>query len=337
MLYYDLNMQDLVHQLPKEQANIIHPANTPNDIQYSNLDDSTKSVFLKIFDDVIKTIFMYDTKIYGGYVRDYLIRKEIPKDIDVSCANIEYFTNKLKNMLKFSFDIIDDKMPGVGYGCRKLTLIHKHIALPTISMDICTNNIIGSRLDLDVNGLVISKDGSIKFTGDNNLSMFPTVYSNIINKQFTLLRKYTRPAEPRRVFSDLKLHSLLLIEYFRIFSRCMKMLNRGWTIKQSDVNEKLIETFQPFIFKLSKDLIDTPECTICCNNFDMYYVETQCCHQSICVECSLKYVVAHMNKTYIKCPYCIVGDVFGWGTIESSKHNENYPLVSNMDTKTLFK
>lgn len=318
-------------------------------LQYADLDDETKNKFVEIFNDVIQMILSHDAIIYGGCVRDYLLRKEIPKDIDVAHVTVDSFTKKLISALHFSFDIVNEEMKGMTYGCKKLTLKHKHINLPPIEIDVCKSSIVGSRLDMDVNGFIFSKNGSIKFSGDDNLKHFTTVYPNVMNKQFTILRKYTRPAEPRRLINNRKIHSLLLIEYFKIFLRCMKMINRGWVTKQN-----LKDIFFPFIFvqtekehsyrskllspSTSSVVLNYPnECIICCCAYDIYHVETQCCHQKVCVTCSFNHIVSHINDETINCMFCVSGDMYGWGTTPQSNMDLNYPMIKDIETNSFLK
>ena len=151
--------------------------------------------------------------IFGGFVRDYIIRNERPNDIDIRLphndlqAFMENFERRLQS-LGFTTHFLPLQVKG-----HKVSIREHQFELDLV----CKDDFGGGKLvDMDVNNLMISKAGLSQRAGINR--SIEQIVSNILRKRCCI-----------RVRRDIIRTQLA---YYK--QRIQKMINRGWNVINKD-------------------------------------------------------------------------------------------------------
>lgn len=280
-----------------------------------------------LVDSLIDFFFENKCLLFGGCVRDYIISKTkiYPNDFDIGVDNINNIKDEFTNRLGYCYEIsCYDIKKNTTVIHSNMQLIYKYKTkgeLIKFTIDISPKTIIGSNLDIDVNGIYMSDRQSFHLMKIiKNVSLIDII-NKINKKKFTILKTFNPPVGSRtQIGIEKSSHDLL--EFIKIMERTVKMMCRGWKL-----DGDLTATFNPLLIKQIDKSIDETKCNICDTSFKKYEMELNCCKKIICFSCAVNHIKSKYGNSEICCPYCR-GDPFGWKTTKLN-NNANLEFIVN--------
>ena len=261
----------------------------------------------------------------GGWVRDFVIRGEIPNDLDLFVRNIPETVKLIKLILGMTFNVkCEENDDDYNIDRKGVRIVAEHRTLPSandpnkkyiLSIDINDKAFCTTPPDLDVNCLSLS---SQHMTVKNPLSIadLSQIINNIKNKEFVILFKQTKSLISRS--NNIKINSDYVMISIKMQARIAKRLNGGWQIHKinnspTEILKYLRKIFNECVIQYSKD---DGMCALCQEEEfgDKFCCELVCCKNKICFSCAHKHIKARYNNSSIECPYCR-GDPFGMKTL----------------------
>ena len=141
-----------------------HPFFDKESIIYERLNNLSRALF-SMFDLIEERCFKYEGYIYGGYIRDYIVRRILPNDIDMRFYNEETIQTFILDLLQF-FDVFPQERKIGKYGSVFPTItvlvVHKEFPQLSISIDM-TPKSEKEDWDFDCNTLKMKKKGKITY------------------------------------------------------------------------------------------------------------------------------------------------------------------------------
>lgn len=321
--------QDNINQLEKNITTAVSHTVNPK-IKNITFNISTERLKNALFNATVNFI-LFDLRgtIFGGAVRDYFIRGEDAKDIDVYVKyvddSIELFKKKFNNSI-FNVTLSNMKKYNTYLTTTVTITINpflclfpemEQLSMPSLSVDLVKIQNSNIRHDFDVNLFSVSilpqyidaytyyqtKSfhteplwvNNIEITYRGDPGKMCTAYDNIKKKHFNHILHYIQYPIPNNGQTlDKRIESFLHI--IKIASRTVNKINEGWTTDISNC---------PF---LNKNKLHKA-CPIC---FDIhqYFMILPCSH-NLCVECLYKHVNDKINfkqktcnNVKIQCPIC---------------------------------
>ena len=284
-------------------------------------------LYYKMTIDVIHTVLKFNAYVYGGAVRDFYRHKCImtkyyqkeqkeqekpedeylvPNDIDVFLRDHSQLDAIIAELSKtLSVRMLRDSPHRYKMG-KKYSLATLHISphyLPKLSVmvDVTynTNTVVTGypmpclkRIDLDVNGLILSADG-LKTYGQGgalyDLDQLMVIQKQIKKKQFQIRAYYIkRTMDPTEV-DDRR----------RLIQRVIKMEQRGWMRKGGYRECPYIPT---------QEKCTEGDC-VCGDEWSENKVKTNfkltCCGKYLCASCLTKCFGKDLAARFsVVCPYC---------------------------------
>lgn len=268
-------------------------------------------------------LFRLQGIIFGGAVRDYFIRKEYPKDIDVYVKSVnnscESFKNNFGNSM-VKVEILDKISYSKRLICKKVSVTlcpfiifpeMKQLSMPSLSIDlvqqgsdsnmthdfdinlfsVCLKNPSGYRYPPHVKGefhiepLWINKIRTQYFDNPENMMI---ALDNIKNKHFNHITHYIQYPIPNKVSYNFK--TQIFHHIIKVAVRTLKKIEEGWTTDISNC---------PFLHKN----ITKRECPIC-SEIHPYESILPCSH-NFCINCLYNHVNGKIKFSMEESSHCV--------------------------------
>ena len=223
---------------------------------------------------------VYDAKVYGGYLRDHVLREEKFNDLDICFKDDKDMAMFIKILKCFNKKVLCINEQKLGYN----KVVFKITINDSLEID-CTYGELEKCCDLSCNLVYMDNNGISPFI-PKKLSSTPKhvlmkrALSDINHKQFSIIPNLnTTPKEMKK-----------------ILSRANDMINNGWKMinyHKEGVNEILIG-----------DLYDNTECSICLNDTmkDSRFISLSCKHK-FHLNCLME-TLEKTNEETLGCPLC---------------------------------
>jgi hypothetical protein len=230
-------------------------------------------------------LFAFSLKwvVFGGYVRDRVVRGEMPNDIDIAVPNLteasKCFDAKFGG--EWTLQLERDEIESYSVKCRKYRMTHSLFGV-VLFADLVENGCLSMyHIDFDVNALVMSQPNCISLRDDDNFSnkglCLSKVLKNVHDKKFEIISRHTHIDTDPRIrgsFYNLKRSAR---DSLILHSRTQRMLDNGWSCVQD------LKTYlRPCLLILKTEDFDS--CETCSYRADF---KPPCCTKSFCFRCMM--------------------------------------------------
>ncbi len=282
--------------------------------------------------DVVHTVLKFNAYVYGGAVRDFYRHKCImtkyhqkeqerdqavaqekpeeeylvPNDVDVflrDSTQLDLIIAELSKTLQVNKlrDTTHRYKMGKKYSLATLQVSPHYLPKLSVLIDVTYNTTTivkgypmpcNKRIDLDVNGLILSADGFRTYGGAlalTNLDSLIFTQKQIKKKQFIVRANYIeRNMEPDQV-EDRR----------RLIQRIIKMEQRGWTRSRGYIDC----AYTPTTEKCTEgDCVCGDEWS---ENKEKINFRLNCCGKDLCASCITKCFRKDLKERFsVVCPYC---------------------------------